>query len=209
MNEHREESRRGRQRRELTAEIIAIALRRLDEGGPDNVSWRGIAREVGMNPASLYTYFPSLEDLFTAMITDSFERLAAAVEEGRAAEGAAPADRFLACVRAYRSWAVANPRRFNLIWTDQLPGYAAPAEGPTVSAERSVYRPFLSVIGEVKGRSYRFEELSGLPADERHWLLGLFGTMHGLVSLEINHHLAPSSVDGEECLVSQMARTLL
>ena len=73
------ESRRDRQRRELTAEIITIARRQLAEGGRAGVSWRAIAREVGMNPASLYTYFANLDDLFTAMIIESYGGLAAAL----------------------------------------------------------------------------------------------------------------------------------
>jgi AcrR family transcriptional regulator len=178
------ESRRDRQRRELVAEIIAVACRQLDEGGPGNVSWRGVARVVGMNPASLYTYFASLDDLFTALITASFGDLAGAV--GQAFDdsaGAEPGERLIACVRAYRAWAVANPRRFNLIWTDQLPGYAAPPGGPTVTAEQAVYRPFLLAVGEAEGRGDQLAEFASLPAADQRRLLGLFGTLHGLVSL--------------------------
>jgi AcrR family transcriptional regulator len=203
------ESRRDRQRRELVAEIIAVACRQLDEGGPGNVSWRGVARVVGMNPASLYTYFASLDDLFTALITESFRDLAGAV--GQAFDdsaGAGPVDRLLACVRAYRAWAVANPRRFNLIWTDQLPGYAAPPGGPTVTAEQAVYRPFLLAVGEAEGRGDRLAEFATLPTDDQRRLLGLFGTLHGLVSLEINSHLAPGSVDGEALIVDRMTHAL-
>ncbi|WP_433602300.1 TetR/AcrR family transcriptional regulator [Nocardia sp. CA-135953] len=203
------ESRRDRQRRELVAEIIAVACRQLDEGGPGNVSWRGVAREVGMNPASLYTYFASLDDLFTALIAEGFRGLAGTV--GRAFEdsaGAAPVDRLLACVRAYRAWAVANPRRFNLIWTDQLPGYAAPPGGPTVTAEQAVYRPFLLAVGEAEGCGDQLAEFTTLSTHDQRRLLGLFGTLHGLVSLEINSHLAPGSVDGEALIVDRMTHAL-
>ena len=76
---NRTESRRDRQRRELVAEIVEIARAQLASGGRAAVSWRGIAREVGMNPASLYTYFDGLDDLFTAVILDSYGGLAAAL----------------------------------------------------------------------------------------------------------------------------------
>jgi AcrR family transcriptional regulator len=203
------ESRRDRQRRELIAEIIAVACRQLDQDGPSKVSWRGVAREVGMNPASLYTYFGSLDDLLTALITENFRSLAAAV--GQAFDdsaGAEPVERFLACVRAYRAWAIANPRRFNLIWTDQLPGYAAPPDGPTVAAEQAVYRPLLLAIGYAEGRGDQLAQFATLPASDQYRLLGLFGTLHGLVSLEINSHLAPSLIDGETLLIDRMTHAL-
>jgi AcrR family transcriptional regulator len=203
------ESRRDRQRRELVAEIIAVACRQLDEGGPANVSWRGVARVVGMHPASLYTYYASLDDLFTALITENFRDLAGAVSQAfDDSEAAEPVDRLLACVRAYRAWAVASPRRFNLIWTDQLPGYAAPPGGPTVTAEQAVYRPFLLALGEAEGRGDQLAEFATLLPDDQRRLLGLFGTLHGLVSLEINSHLAPGSIDGEALIVDQMTHAL-
>nr|WP_232541494.1 TetR-like C-terminal domain-containing protein [Nocardia bovistercoris] len=139
------------------------------------------------------------------MITASFHALAETV--GRAfddSDGREPVDRLLACARAYRAWAVANPRRFNLIWTDQVLGYAAPPGGPTVTAERAVYRPFLLAIGQAQGKGDRLVDFAALPTEDRHRLLGLFATMHGLVSLEINSHLAPGSIDGEALLIDQM-----
>lgn len=196
----RTESRRERQRRELIADVLAAARTQLDAGGPGSVTWRGVARDVGMNPASLYTYFAGLDDLFTALISESFRSLAEAVSAAAAHTAAAqPLDRFLTCARAYRAWALANPQQFNLIWTDQLPGYAAPEDGPTYDAEQAVYRPFLRAVGD------RYEDFGALPTGTQHSLLGLFAALHGLVSLEVNGHLAPSLVDGEACLTDQMA----
>jgi len=49
---------------------------------------------------------------------------------------------------------------------------------------------------------------TNLPTDDQRRLLGLFGTLHGLVSLEINSHLAPGSVDGEALIVDRMTHAL-
>ena len=43
----------------------------------------------------------------------------------------------------------------------------------------------------VDDRGDRLAEFATLPTDDQRRLLGLFGTLHGLVSLEINSHLAP------------------
>ena len=180
------ETRRERLRRELVAEVVATARRHLADGGPSSVSWRGIAREVGVNPATLYTYFDSLDDLFTAVIAESFGRLGAAV--GRAAEAATdlePVERLMACARAYRSWAIEHPAEFNLIFTDRIPGYAAPPAGPTVEAQVGIFGPFIAALDDMTGADDPVQGVTGLAAER----VALWAMMHGFVMLEINHHL--------------------
>lgn len=68
-------------------------------------------------------------------VTDSFSS-----SLGRATSAGSPSEAGQALCRlrsGHRAWALANPRQFNLIWADQLPGHAAPPTGPTVSAESS------------------------------------------------------------------------
>jgi len=179
-------TRRERLRRELVAEVVATARRNLADGGPSSVSWRGIAREVGVNPATLYTYFDSLDDLFTAVIVESFGRLGAAV--GRAAEGATdlePVERVMACARAYRSWAIQHPAEFNLIFTDRIPGYVPPPAGPTVEAQVGIFGPFIAALDDMAGAGDPVQDMPGLSAER----VALWAVMHGFVMLEINHHL--------------------
>jgi AcrR family transcriptional regulator len=180
-------SRRDRLRRELTDEIVRIGRDQLAAGGPSGVSWRGIAKAVGMNPASLYTYVDGIDDLFTRILLAGFRELANHMAE--AARGHPDArTRLLASCRAYRQWAVDNPQQFNLIFTDQIPGYAAPPGGPTVDAEIAVYTPMVEALGKLVGRDLDPVSLAGLPLPERTRLYSPFAALHGFVMLEINHH---------------------
>lgn len=189
------ERRRDRQRRELVDEICVVARRQLAEGGAAAVSWRGIAREVGMGPASLYTYFPSLEALFTELIVRSFRSLAAAVTAAVDALAGSPVgDRLLAGPLAYRSWALAHPQEFNLVFTDQIPGYAATPGGPTVDAQTAIFRPMAAAVLEARAAQGRpspptTDPIESATSDDLDEFIGLFGLFHGLVSLEVNHHL--------------------
>lgn len=193
------EPRRERQRRELIDEICSVARRQLAEGGAAGVSWRAIAREVGMGPASLYTYFPSLDALFTELILRSFSSLAAAVAEATTwFEDAPVGDRLLVGPLAYRAWALRHPQEFNLIFSDQIPGFAATPGGPTVEAQRAIFRPVAAALRDARSASPD-ESAAGFdpdddptvdpPPERLSAFLGLWGLFHGLVSLEVNHHL--------------------
>ena len=179
-------SRRERLRRELTVDVVETARRHLAEGGAAAVSWRGIAREVGVNPASLYTYFDGIDDLVTAVILDSFSRLARAVADAsETASDLEPLEQVMACAHAYRSWAIEHPAEFNLVFTDRIPGYEAPPDGPTVAIQREIFGPFAAALDALDGNPGAASDASAI-ADER---VPLWGLMHGLVMLEINHHL--------------------
>ena len=216
-------SRRDRLRAELTAEIKAVARRQLDDGGPGAVSWRGIAREVGMSPASLYTYFASLDDLYTALIADSFANHAAALQRAvDAMHGRPLVDRLYAAKIAYREWGVTHPGEFRLLYDNLLPDYEAPEDGPTTAANLAVGAVFLTLLDEgwrsgeldaaEPGPAVDTEKLRStyaieISSDEFRTAIGAWGMIHGLTSLEINNHLNPDWIDAGATYVAEM-RTL-
>lgn len=179
------EGRRAQQRRRLLADVEAAARRLLDEGGAANVSMRAIAREVGVGPASLYTYFDGLDDVLTMLLLASYGRLAEATAGAAATfADAPPADRVLAVTLAYRRWGLDHPNELNLVFTDQLPGYAAPEGGPTIDAQVEVFRPVTEAVAELVASG----ELA--PADDTDAVrVGVWAAFHGFVMLEANHHL--------------------
>ncbi len=195
-----QEGRRARQRRLLLAEIEAEARRLLDEGGAVNVSMRAIARGVGLGPASLYTYFESLDDVFTMLLLSSYGRLA---EATAAAVGAfaqePPTNRALAGILAYRRWALAHRNEFNLIFSDQLPGYAAPPGGPTVAAQIEVFQPIIDALADLTGTD---PTLTQTETTVLVWT-----AFHGAVALEVNHHL--DWLDDTAALYEKVVRNAL
>ena len=176
------EGRRARQRRALLADIETEARRLLVEGGAANVSMRAIARGVGLGPASLYNYFDSLDDVFMMLLLASYGRLADATAAAvDAFTKDQPADRAFAGILAHRHWALAHRHEFNLIFSDQLPGFEAPAGGATVAAQVAVFQPMIDALAEVAPRH------PGLTSDELSVVL--WSAFHGVVTLEVNHHL--------------------
>lgn len=180
-------TRRERQRHELVEDILAAAREQLETGGPSAVSLRGIARAVGVSAPAIYTYFPSLNDLYTRLIVDGYEALAAAVSAAvDAAADRPPVERLAAGPRAYRRWALDNRHTFNLVFFDQIIGYEAPPDGPTVDAQTAALLPIGSQFAKAIGVPLEGLTQPGDPLDE---FLGWWGGFHGVVALEVNHHL--------------------
>ncbi|MGA5097019.1 TetR/AcrR family transcriptional regulator [Streptomyces lavendulocolor] len=71
---------RARARDEVTAAIKDEARRQLAAEGAAKLSLRAVARELGMVSSALYRYFPSRDDLLTALIVDAYDALGAAAE---------------------------------------------------------------------------------------------------------------------------------
>ncbi|WP_328911877.1 MULTISPECIES: TetR/AcrR family transcriptional regulator [unclassified Streptomyces] len=120
---------RERARIEVTAAIKEEARRQLAAEGAAKLSLRAVARELGMVSSALYRYFPSRDDLLTALIIDAYDAIGSAAEQALAAhEDAAPVDRWTAVCRAARDWAVAHPHEYALIYGSPVPGYSAPQD---------------------------------------------------------------------------------
>ncbi|TNY38664.1 TetR/AcrR family transcriptional regulator [Thermomonospora catenispora] len=120
---------RERVRAEITREIVEIARRHLAAHGAAGLSLRAVAREMGMVSSAVYRYFPSKDDLLTTLIIDGYDSLGRAVE--RADADSDPADhggRWRAACLAIRSWALANPHEYALLYGSPVPGYRAPQD---------------------------------------------------------------------------------
>jgi AcrR family transcriptional regulator len=136
---------RARARTEVTAAIKEAARRQLAEEGAAKLSLRAVARELGMVSSALYRYFPSRDDLLTALIIDAYDSLGAAAEQARdAAAGTAAVARWTAVCEAVRGWALAHPHEYALIYGSPVPGYAAPQT--TVPAAARVGLVFIGIV---------------------------------------------------------------
>ncbi|WP_026004482.1 TetR/AcrR family transcriptional regulator [Streptomyces sp. AA1529] len=121
---------RQRARGEITEAIKEEARRQLAEQGASRLSLRAVARELGVASSALYRYFPSRDELLTALIMDAYDALGAAAEEALAeAESAGDSHlvRWRAVCRAVRGWSLAHPHEYALLYGSPVPGYAAPS----------------------------------------------------------------------------------
>ncbi len=140
---------RERARSEITAAIKDEARRQLAAEGAAKLSLRAVARELGMASSALYRYFPSRDDLLTALIVDAYNAVGEAAETARDAlrgpRAAEPLTRWRAVCGAVRDWALAHPHEYALIYGSPVPGYSAPQTTTEPAA-----RVGLALIGVVR-----------------------------------------------------------
>jgi AcrR family transcriptional regulator len=125
-------SRRDRLRAATTEEIIQTARQLLVQSGPEAVTLRAIAREMGMTAPGLYRYFDSHEELLRHVCADIFTELgegirqaieAAAVPAGAADQVTAKLTvKMVAACREFRRWSLSHQAEFGLLFGIPLPG---------------------------------------------------------------------------------------
>lgn len=126
-------SRRDRLRAATIEEIIGTARRLLVRSGPEAVSLRAIAREMGMTAPGLYRYFGSHEELIRHVIAGIFTELGADIKQAIHAADVPAGDppeltsvaltiKMVAACREFRRWALNHKAEFGLLFGVPLPG---------------------------------------------------------------------------------------
>lgn len=210
-------TRRDRLRMATISEIKALARRLLVTGGPQAISLRAIAREMGMTAPAIYRYFPSLEALVTELTSDLHGELHKAVEQARDAAGGDPVRQLTAMARAFRRWSLAHPAEFALIFGAPLPTVSA--DDSCADADHPAAR-FGALFAESLLRLWRQEpwptppaELirerlghvldplwrihADLPIEVAYTLLSGWARLYGLVAQEVYDHLRWAVNDAE------------
>ena len=228
-------SRRDRVRAATTAEIKQTARQILVSEGPDAVSLRAIAREMGMTAPALYRYFGSHEELVKHVIADIFTELAGdlrgAIATADAESGGDMLAKVLAACWEFRRWSLSHTREFGLIFATPLPGLHVQQDEITAEGGGQFGNTFFLLMVELwrkqpfdvprddqiepglleQLKRYREglgELAAGLPFGLLLVFLRCWVRLYGIVSLEVFGHLSFALDDGRpmfELMLSEMA----
>ncbi len=208
-------NRRERLHDNIREEVKAVARKHMAQQGTAGISLRSIARDMELSPAALYRYFPSRDDLITALIVDSFHSQSRAMRS--AVEAVPESDllgRLAAFMLAYRDWALSNPVDFQLTYGNPIPDYHAPEDLTSPAAQGALEVGLITIEQAIRtGDLVPPSEYTDLPDDLRTRLefVGIryggisatalylammaWGQGHGLVMLELFHHIQPTLGD--------------
>ncbi len=200
---------RERQREATLQEIRTAALRQIRAEGAAALSLRHVAREVGLSSAGIYRYHASRDDLLTDLVASAFHALAAAVEQADPGATASGEERVRAIAGALRAWSFGHPVDFGLLFGAPVPGYEAPADGPTVPAasrfDRAMAGPvaqaWLEGAGSAGSARRPHEERD--PRRDPRFLVAFarsWTRLHGILTLHLYGHLSHVGLDDEAVL---------
>jgi len=210
---------RERYRAQVRHEVKQAALRQLAESGPAAVSVSAIGKQLGVSGPALYRYFASRDELLTELAIDAYRDLADALSAAAPhAPDPGPRARLEAIARAYRSWALAQPHRYRLLFGPPLPGYDAHAQR-LVQASHAAMAVLVEVLGELgdpvapapgpplASQLTAWARQHNLEADPATALLALlvWSRLHGFVSLEIAGNYASMGIDPDRVFEIQLA----
>jgi AcrR family transcriptional regulator len=128
--------RRTRRRQETIAEILTVAIELMEAEGVAALSLSAVARRLGMQPPSLYQYFPSKMAVYDALLRQGWEQ---ALISARAAFAAAtttdPIELNLISATAYCRWCMEHQVHSQLMFWRTVPGFEASSEARAPAAE--------------------------------------------------------------------------
>ncbi len=133
-NTARRPDRRARRRQETIAEILDIATEIMTEEGVNGLSLAEVARRLGVQPPSLYKYFPSLMAVYDALFRRGQAEHLAVMRQAMA--GAEPGLAALTTgLEASGAWLLANRAIAQLLFWRPVPSFEPSPEALAPSIE--------------------------------------------------------------------------
>lgn len=149
-------------------QIVEVAGALLERHGPEGLTMRAIADELGIKAPSLYKHIADKHELEVALIADGFVQQAEAFEKALLGDDEHPA---LAIAAAYRSWGLGHRHLYRLMNDQPLPR----EELPDGVEDRSI--------------AYVLDAFAG----DRDRARAAWAFAHGMVTLELADRFPPDA----------------
>lgn len=168
----------------LRRALLDAALQVLTEEGLAGLTLRAVARRAGVTEAAPYHHFASKSALVEALVVETLQQLAQALQEAAQATPGTPLDQLVATGVAYVHFALEHRASFQILYRPELRQLSRPtpdadgiARSPIDRAGMAAYHVLLDALvacqqaGEV------------VPGDPLLLALTAWATVHGLAQL--------------------------
>jgi AcrR family transcriptional regulator len=157
--------------------VLAAADKLLRAEGATAVTTRRIASDVGVTAMAIYRHFRDKNALLDALVAIGFARWEARL--AKAVKGPTPMARIEGALRAYRDFALAEPRYFELMFL--IPRPRVPVAPGSLSQTPS---PSFGKVVQAVTEAMQARALP--PGDPGRLMLMVWATAHGLVALHFS-----------------------
>lgn len=190
--------------------ILDEALRRLRDGGPENLGLRPLATSQGTSTTAIYTMFGGKAGLLAAVAHEADRQLAAELRDSLRHDSVEGDMRSLC--RAYRLWALENQGLYGLVVGEPVrssrpgvvetgaAGRAAGRRGDDDNTDQQWREPLLEVVDAL------VDEGVFRTADVHETTTAIWASLHGVVSLELS--VWRESPSAEQYFETQLAAIL-
>lgn len=168
----RTSKRNGYHHGSLKNTLIAQALALLDEGGPDAVTIRAVARRAQVSHAAPANHFPDRTALLTALATELFQMFEGEVSRALATAGSA--NRARTYMEALLNFGLSHPNRYLLMWRRDLVDWN---DGALNTCMDSLYAAFVGEVAILPKQTGR---------DPHTLAISLWSMIHGYIALRSN-----------------------
>ncbi|MFB6614082.1 TetR/AcrR family transcriptional regulator [Streptomyces sp. NPDC056367] len=205
MSEPDAKTPRERYRTQVREEVKQHAWEQIATAGASALSLNAIAKQMGMSGPALYRYFANRDELISELIRDAYRSLADAFH-ARAAAGADLGG----LARALRTWALADPQRYLLVYGTPVPGYQAPEDTTRITTEIMAVlldacaaekpsavppSPVEAHLEEHLDEHRAWAARHPVPPAVLHRALTFWTRLHGMLSLELSGHFTGMGFD--------------
>jgi AcrR family transcriptional regulator len=168
----------------LRRALLDAALQVLTEEGLAGLTLRAVARRAGVSEAAPYHHFASKAALVEALVVETLQQLAQALQEAAQAKAGTPLDRLVAVGVAYVRFALEHRAGFHILYRPELRQLSHPmpdkddmVRSPIDRAGMAAYQVLLDAIVAC--------QLAGIvvPGDPLPLALTAWATVHGLAQL--------------------------
>src|SRR5437899_10156545 len=161
--------------------LCEAAERLFAERGPDAVTMRQLAAELGVSPMTPYRYFEDKDDILAAVRANGFNRFSEALEKARESAVGAQA-RGEAVGEAYVTFALEHPHSYKLMFDFNQPHVEKYPE--LVAAGRRAQKTMTGYIEDALAEGL-------MHGDPEQIGLMFWAAIHGAVILELAGYLPP------------------
>lgn len=163
--------------------LCGVAEKLFAEQGPNGVTMRQLASELGVSPMTPYRYFKDKDEILGAVRAGAFNRFAEALEEAFARE-TEPLAKMQSTAEAYVNFALTQPNAYKLMFDLQ---HENELQYPELVAAAMRARKTLTAHVE------SLIDAGLLSGDPLKIGLILWAALHGFVELQLAGHLPPGS----------------